>query len=472
LLSYFKINDPYRLVVIFILLFALSIPAMIKPEVNTIPELERLLIGQSISNGKLLYDELWVEMAPLSSVVYSAVDWLFGRSYLAHKILAILLFFFQIFYFNQTLLSRKAYNENSYVPAFLYAVLGFIMIDTIRLSAELMGLTFIVVSFASLFKHLEARVRTDQNLLYIGIYIGIASLFYLPYLAFFLATVLSLLFYTNTMKRRYVLLIYGVAFPILLVWIYYFIIGKTDAFYFCYINSLIRLDYFNFLDLTSVLIIIALPSLYLLWAFIKVFNTPSFINYQSRIQGVFFFYFLTAVVVWIFWSRNSGATMAMFIPIYTFFLSHLFLLIRKWLVREIATTLLIASIFTIYFASLYGNKLVVNAIDLKKLLVQETSYDQFVQGKSLLVMGKQYFEAYQSAAPATPYLDWQLARAHFDHLNYYDHLQKIYVYMEEDPPEMIIDESNYMPELSEKIPLFKNQYEKVSGNLYRKITHK
>ena len=36
--------------------------------------------------------------------------------------------------------------------------------------------------------------------------------------------------------------------------LYYFIIGKTDAFYFCYINSLIRLDYFNFLDLTSVLI--------------------------------------------------------------------------------------------------------------------------------------------------------------------------------------------------------------------------
>ena len=123
MLTFFRLNDPYRLIVIFLLLLAMRIPAMIGPYEITVPELSYMLVGEKFSEGSKLYSEIWENMAPLSAIVYGIIDFIFGRSVVAYQIIAWLFVCFQVFLFNRLLLLNKVYNENTYIPGFIYALL-------------------------------------------------------------------------------------------------------------------------------------------------------------------------------------------------------------------------------------------------------------------------------------------------------------------------------------------------------------
>ena len=100
MLTFFRLNDPYRLVIIFFLLLALRIPAMLNDNL-TIPELNYMLVGEKLTNGADLYSEIWDNIGPLSAMVYALIDFLFGKSQLAYQIIAWLFVFFQAFIFNR-----------------------------------------------------------------------------------------------------------------------------------------------------------------------------------------------------------------------------------------------------------------------------------------------------------------------------------------------------------------------------------
>jgi hypothetical protein len=74
LLGYFRINDPYRLVIIFILLLILRLPYLISSEWLSIPELKWMLIGERMNDGAMLYVDIWDDIAPLSALVYKGIN--------------------------------------------------------------------------------------------------------------------------------------------------------------------------------------------------------------------------------------------------------------------------------------------------------------------------------------------------------------------------------------------------------------
>jgi hypothetical protein len=137
LLGYFRINDPYRLVIIFVLLLIFKVPFYITSDWLTIPELRWLLVGERINGGALLYVDIWVDTGFLSAWVYAALDWLFGRSWLALQLFGLILFYFQIFYINFLALKHKMYNENNYIPGLIYGVGGLLFFNLTILSPML-----------------------------------------------------------------------------------------------------------------------------------------------------------------------------------------------------------------------------------------------------------------------------------------------------------------------------------------------
>lgn len=463
----FKINDPYRLIITFLIIIVIKLPVFINPDLITIPELKYQLIGEKLSESTLLYAELWDNISPLSAIFYTLLHKIFGKTIIAFNIFSLLIFFFQAAIFNIILIRKKAFNENVYLPSLFYALTGFMFFDVTSLSPELLGLTFIILTFDSLFNHLELRRKNDKNLINIGIYIGIASLFYLPYLVYLPAITFGLLLYTNTIQRRYLLMYYGTAFTFLLVWMYYYVIGESSALVNNFIVPLFNLDYRNYLTLNEIMIIAGIPVVYLLVSIFKTFQSMGFTNYQSRIQNLIFLFFVFTTIGWFLWSQKSGASLIMFAPFLSFFLTHYFLLFRKKLWREIYFYIYASAIIFIFFESVAKGNFLSEKLSLERLVVNQEQA-RIAANQKVLVIGED-LSYYYGNSLATPYLNWTLAKKHFNNIQDYKNVVEIYQNIKSDPPQIIIDDKNIWPEIGRIIPEFEQNYRETRKGFYRKI---
>ena len=107
LLRFFRINDPYRLIGVLVVLVLLALPFFIDPVGVTLSELHSFVIGEALRHGKLMYIEVYDSTAPLAAAIFGAVDWLFGRSLTARHSLSLLLIFFQASFFAIVLMSAS-----------------------------------------------------------------------------------------------------------------------------------------------------------------------------------------------------------------------------------------------------------------------------------------------------------------------------------------------------------------------------
>lgn len=465
----FRINDPYRLILVFIFLVILKLPFLIHGEIYSILDLKHHLIGEKLGSGVLLYKDLWDNIAPFSAWFYMFIDYLFGKSAIAYQIIAIFLFFFQAGLFNVILIRKKAYNENSYVPAFFYMLFGFMFFDVISLSPQLLGLTFILFSLDSLFIHLELRRKNDINLINLGMYIGIAALFYLPYIIYLISVTLGLLLYTNTIRRRYFLMYYGAIFVFLLIWIYYFLKGDSHYLMQNLVYPLLRFDYSNYLTFNSLLYIAVVPGIFLLISLFKTFQTLGYTNYQVRIQSLFFLFFIFQIITWFLWSQKSGASLVIYVPTMSFFVTHMFINVRKRLWREIYFYLLVVAVLGVYLNPIYRVKYLDDKIALDKTLVRNINgWD--VENKKILVLGDD-LSYYKNNSLATPFLNWDNARRLFLNINDYENILTVFSNLKTDYPEYIIDQNGVLPDLMNYIPELKMNYSLVKDNVYQKTNN-
>ncbi|MGF1638715.1 MAG: hypothetical protein ACFCUU_16695 [Cyclobacteriaceae bacterium] len=435
------------------------------------PEIKWMILGEKVADGALLYHEVLDSTGPLSAFFYGLADFIFGRSSAAFSTLAVILFLFQCGYFNYFLLRLKAYNENVYVPALIYALLGFMAFDTVSLSPQLMGTTFLLFSIRSVFAHLEARFKNDINIINAGMYTGVASLFYLPFIAFIPAMVLSLIFYSSTIRRRYFLLIYSIAFPFIILWGFYYWKGHTESLSISFFQSLLRFDYQHMLNFGTLITLIAIPAIILVLAILKTLQTPSYINYQSRLQGIMLLYLFFAIGGWLLWSEKSGASLIAFIPMAAFFITHYFLLFRRRLWQEIYFTLFALLILMSFYGNRFEKFGVHRLTNFDRILVdqQNNPYPE-IAGHKILVLGND-LNPLLHASLATPYLSWQLSSMQFKRLDYYDNLSNIYLNFQNDPPVYIIDQESVLPEVFERIPSLGEQYQATGKTgLYKKIS--
>ena len=109
-------------------------------------------------------------------------------------------------------------------------------------------------------------------------------------------------------------------------------------------------------------------------------------------------------------------------------------------------------------------------VDFSSLKVATSDFESFTRGKNILVLGDQV-SLYNKASIATPYLNWQLSKTHFQNLDYYDVLTEVFKNFESSPPDVIIDLENIMPELMQKMPTISSGYTKTGNMVYTLKTH-
>jgi len=139
LLRFFRINDPYRLLGLLVLLVLFGLPFFIDPATVTIQELKSFVLGEAIGEGKIMYSQIIDSTAPMTSGIFGVIELTFGRSLFARHLLALFFIFYQASFFAILLINNKAYNDNTYVPALIFGLLCFFFVRPVVFFSRVAG---------------------------------------------------------------------------------------------------------------------------------------------------------------------------------------------------------------------------------------------------------------------------------------------------------------------------------------------
>jgi hypothetical protein len=452
---------------VLLLIIIIQLPFFITGMPITMPEIEWHTLGNKLMGGAELYVDIYYPVGPLSGLFYWMLSILFFNSYFIYKLIALILILVQSVIFNSILINNKAYNQNTYVPAVVYSLLMMSIEDFSTLSPQLISLTFILIGIDLTFQQIEGRKKEDLSILKIGLYYGISMLIYPPSFLFIFPTIISFLIFTNTLIRRYLLLLLGFFLPFVLMWIKFFWFGQLKDFNFNFWFALWPVNYGSWPSWKHLVGTFLIPIIYFTLSFLKVSMSTAFINYQVRLQKfMLLMLFFACIIVFVDYHKTSHI-LVIFIPFLAFFISHLFLLIRKRFLSElffiIFTTLLILQNYMGSFGWLPNNKW----FDIRNQYYMEDVPVKHEMGQKILVLGDNINFYYKSEL-GTPYLSWNRAEKQFSNMDQFDVVLRVFENFNNDLPEIIYDQNDRIPELFRKIPKLKKNYKYAGNQMYIK----
>ncbi len=467
MLKYFRINDPYRLIVLFVLMLVLRLPVMLSDQFLTYPELYNQLVGERMANGFRLYSEIWTKTGPFSAAVYGVIDVLFGRSQLAWQIISLIVVSVQCFLFNKILLINKAFEENTYIPGVAYGVLMSWFFDMFSLSPAVLGLTFVIIAVGGVFEHMELKAKRDEQLLYIGLHLGVAVMFYLPYILVVPLILLGFLFFTGTVPRRYLLFLYGMILPVILAIMYYMFTGRLKEVLRQFVFSFFEYPVTHYFGWLELLILFALPIFFILGGIIRVIQGVRLTVFQSNLSQFMILWLLVGALYVFFVKEIAPVNLIFFLPPAAFFISHYFFSFRKKWIAEIIFLLFLAGPVFFNLGTAFSWFVTSDYIETDAYIV-ENEPSEATAGKAILVLSPD-LTLYRNATTASPFLDFHLSNELFANPGYYDNLTRISNGFADDMPELIVDPEGLMNGVFEKMPGLRQQFEQIRPGMYQRL---
>jgi hypothetical protein len=332
LVRYFKINDPYRLLTLF--LFIVVTRTII------------LLYGfpfTGIHSGYFSGDN-GQHLGSLFLWMTELIGFIFRDPLIPSFVLSAILVFLQAFSLNSILIRSKALSSNTYLPAACYILILSASPEFMVLSPAMFAITFVLIGINYMLFHLQYR-GSEENILSTGVVFGLASLFDPSSTIFILLIFAIYIFYSNTLNRRYLLLVYGLVFPYLLIWIYYLWKGEGQEFWVQTSQNIFSISSEYLIPLNQLAVLISLP---LLIAFISAIQTITGVGLtvlQIVTQKTLLLLGFFAIGAVFLNDQISANSLIYLAPTLAFFISQ-FLLTRerKWLSEAVFVLLLIWSL--------------------------------------------------------------------------------------------------------------------------------
>ena len=433
-----------------------------------IPELNWMVVGEQISQGNLLYRDIWDSISPLSALVYWGLDSLFGRSPLSLHGAATLVSVFQIVYFNYLTNTRDVYADRTFWPGLIYMLFMHLSFDCLTLSPVLMSTSFLLLAFGTLIRQMDRRGATDE-VFEVGFYIGIAALFYLPSALFVIWAVLSLLFYTGATFRQYSLTLFGFLFPFAATLLLYYLFDGLDDFNRNLLTAVFRVRQYSLSDFQSLLISLFIPLGLGVLGFLSLFSRAGrYVNVQQRIQQIMAIWFAIAVLTIGLMPFLAPMMFLSFVPPMAYFTYFYFEGIRRvWLSETIFLAAFVLMLLLFYQGAL-GLIPGAELGRLSSLQVKPSPLPATIQNQRILIIGED-ISAYRQNRLATPYLNWDLAKYDLKNLDNYEAVIDVFDHFRKDPPDYIIDREDVVPTLFQRAPALANQYEKTDvAEVYKK----
>ncbi len=457
MLQLFRLNDPYRLILIFIILIVIRSIWLIYGLPLPLFGFKWQLLGNWLAQDHMIYADSYDYTGPLSALVYKWMSVLFGNSRWVHIVFSTLLITLQAAILNAIFLKNKAYHENTYVLAFIYVILMCGVMDFYMLSPPLMAITFIIISMNNIFRRIDNQA-TDEMFLTSGMYLGIATFFYLPASIFLISYLASFLLFSTAIARRLILLSLGALIIFFVIWGYFFWYNAEQSFYDSFfVAGFLREKIFHLTY--SELSVQAIAILASMLVAMSIFFTSRFTNFQRKIQRVMMIFLLSSLVcIWIS-PELSGVELIFMIPSAAFFITHYLLLLRRWWTRTFIPMTVILSI--VVFPFIWMSYLA----EEKLFLTGNSPYTDH----RIMMIGDD-LSIYKGNIIASPFFDAYVSKQRMEGLKYYEDASKIYDTILAADADIIIDRWGYFPEMIEIFPDLATRYMK-QGEVYKRINN-
>ena len=419
-------------------------------------ELKWLLLGEWLGNGFQMYSEAFDYTGPIAAFVYKFLNAVFGRSYFSHYALSSLLIIYQAAIFNQLLLKNKAYQENSYMPAFLYVVLMISVPDFMALSPQLMSLTFILLALRNVLRRIDNQV-TDELFLNSGIFVGIATMIYLPASVFLLVFLVSLIWFSSAVSRRILLYLFSFGLVFVLCSLYFFWRGDLSMFLDSFIWENLLMSANSQLDSMDIFLMsIGIGVIFVLGVF-KTWSSVRLTNFQQKIQQVIWLVFFGALGTFFLSNEKAMHELVFMVPVIAYFWVYYFLFIRRRIFQTIMPPILIFGLIG-YSLLWYGTS------SGKMLAAQDVARTQ-----STMVLGES-LSIYLNQEVLSPCFDKRMCERGFEGLDYYSSATRLYQIFDRSKPEIIIDQMGVMQKVIFRFPEVDRTYRK-RGTEYVRISN-
>ncbi len=410
-----------------------------------------------------MYIDIWDGMAPFSASIYQVFTWLFGRSVLALLIIGTLITFIQAVVINNFSISAKIFENNTYLPALIYILFTTTHPAFFTLSPSLIGLTFILLGLGKLLNHVEFRAKADIHLILIGLYFGIATLFYLPYIFIIPISLILLGLFSNTILRRHFLLTFASLTPLFIAFFYYWIISDHPAYF---IYNFIKIDVFNSnyynIGWTNSLITLGFSFFFMVVGLLSIGKQRRLNNYQYRIVQLFFVLGVLMMSILLLEKPISPYSLVIFIPFASYFTVHFITLFKKTVYTLILSLLLLLGPIVLLWGISHSW---IPPLSNPSKIATNSNYTAIVKNKRIMVLGSAKY-LYKEAHLAGPFYDWGLSKEFFDNLDYYDNLVFLQNQLTKSKPEIVIDLENKWEGISKKLPLISKNYYKSQPNVW------
>ena len=455
MLGFFRINDPYRLVFIFLILIGIRLGQSYLIDGRFIMELKWLLLGEWLGKGFSMYSETYDYTGPVAAMIYKFIDLLFGRSYTVHHMLSSIVIIVQAGLFNQILLRNKAYDENSYLPAFLYMILVVSIPDFMSLSPQLMSLTFVLLSLGNVLRRIDNQV-TDELFLNSGIYVGIATMIYLPAFIFFFVFLFSFILFSSAVRRRILLYFLGFCLVVSLCLLYFYWRGDLSYFVNAFMVRGLLMDAEYLLSMKELFIISSGLIAVFLLALTRTISRARLTNFQQRVQQVIWLIFLGGLVCYLLVNKKTSLELIYCVPLIAYFLTHYFILLRNRLFKLIMPGLIIFGSIGLNIFSYVS-------------LIEPLKVNEIDQAEGVLVIGEN-LSYYSYREMNSPCFSQEICEEAFGGLEYYQSSATIYKWLVRVDADIIIDELGVVPTLFMRFPTLESQYRQNPDGNYQKIS--
>jgi len=460
LFSFFRVNDPIRLVGILLYVILFSVISWVFFSFpSTTPTLMWMVLGERLSEGYLLYVDVIDDTGPLSAGVFTGLHLLFGRSPIAYILLGKIFVLVQIYYWNSTLIKYRVFDENTYLPAIVMAALFHFSFDLMYLSPTLLGSTFLLLAFGQLFSHTVLQKESSESTLLIGIYGGLATGFHWNFVFFLPFLILTGLAISSFTVRQLFLSIMGFLLPILLILVFYFWNDGLEhalqvwPMVFSYPN-------YGYQPSLSWLAPGAFPLVLALIGFaISSFFRGATINQQKQRQLIIIWLLFSAGLFFLV-KNNASYQLVVFLPAMTYFISQFFLLFN-W-------TLLVKPAF-------FGLVLVLPLWTLNYWTTRtavDTSY--FVAAIDEITLPKKTGVMVLEKDPSPylyktldgPFLNYNMSMRYLKQEKTLQQKAQVFQIVRRQKPQQVLDKNGLFKDLLDELPALKEFYIETSPGVY------
>lgn len=463
MLRFFRYNDPYRLLVVLFILVVIGFSLFTFSQPLTVQELKGILLGEALNDRKALYIELIDNSTPFYAWLCKLLGAIFGRGLAGRHVFALILIFFQASYFAILLIKNKAYNENNYLPALIFALLCCCSFDFFHLSPNLVGSVILLFALNNLFREIEFRVQRDETVLNLGLYLGLASLLVFSYSIYLLGTLLILILFTRISLKKIALLMVGFLLPhAFLILFYWFNNHQGDLMSRFYVANLTLANQ-SLMNAKTLLMIGLLPMVYFAFSLIMLNREARFTKYQSQLLQVMMVWLLIAFIEIIFTRERSAHSLITLAPSLAYFISHYLLLIRR---KRIAETMLWIFIIGIPLIAWAGKNGKIKPIDTSGLMLPPEASSPI--HKRIVILDNQ-LPIYQNNHFAGFFLNPELSKEIWQNPDIYENVILMNSIFEKDAPEVIIDPQDWMKPFLNRLPKWKKEYVR-EGIYYKPIS--